>query len=205
MDALACSRSGDGAGGGASARLLSQLLTELDGIEALRRVVIVGATNRPDLLDPALLRPGRLDRLVCIGLPDRAARCEIAALHLRKMPHAAPTAAAVVESAADEVKQADLAGGDQEEEEEEEEEEEKKEGDAVSAARIADHTRGYSGAEVVAICREAALAALEEDYDVTAVMWRHFERALTRVKPQTTQKMIDFYSSFGGGKSGNAD
>ena len=201
MDALACSRSGDGAGGGASARLLSQLLTELDGIEALRRVVIVGATNRPDLLDPALLRPGRLDRLVCIGLPDRAARCEIAALHLRKMPHAAPTAAAVVESAADEVKQADLAGGDQEEEEEEEE----KEGDAVSAARIADHTRGYSGAEVVAICREAALAALEEDYDVTAVMWRHFERALTRVKPQTTQKMIDFYSSFGGGKSGNAD
>ena len=201
MDALACSRSGDGAGGGASARLLSQLLTELDGIEALRRVVIVGATNRPDLLDPALLRPGRLDRLVCIGLPDRAARCEIAALHLRKMPHAAPAAAAVVESAADEVKQADLAVGDQEEEEEEEE----KEGDAVSAARIADHTRGYSGAEVVAICREAALAALEEDYDVTAVMWRHFERALTRVKPQTTQKMIDFYSSFGGGKSGNAD
>jgi AAA family ATPase len=199
MDALACSRSGDGAGGGASARLLSQLLTELDGIEALRRVVIVGATNRPDLLDPALLRPGRLDRLVCIGLPDRAARCEIAALHLRKMPHAAPAAAATGESAADEVKQADPAGGDQEEEEE------KEEGGGVSAARIADHTRGYSGAEVVAICREAALAALEEDYDVTAVMWRHFERALTRVKPQTTQKMIDFYSSFGGGKSGNAD
>ena len=58
-------------------RVLSQLLTELDGIEALKQVVVLGATNRPDFLDPALLRPGRLDRLVYSPPPDRGDRAAI--------------------------------------------------------------------------------------------------------------------------------
>jgi transitional endoplasmic reticulum ATPase len=56
---------------------VAALLTELDGVEELRDVVVIGATNRPDLIDPALLRPGRLERLVYVPPPDGAARAEI--------------------------------------------------------------------------------------------------------------------------------
>ncbi len=84
IDALVSSR---GTGGGAVAeRVLSQLLTEMDGIEELRRVVVLGATNRLDLIDPALLRPGRFDLQLRLELPDRASRRQILAVHTRKRP-----------------------------------------------------------------------------------------------------------------------
>ncbi|MEM1515111.1 MAG: CDC48 family AAA ATPase [Candidatus Bathyarchaeia archaeon] len=67
-------------------RVISQLLTEMDGIEELRGVVVLAATNRPDILDPALLRPGRFDKLLCVPLPDYESRKEIVKLHLRKKP-----------------------------------------------------------------------------------------------------------------------
>ncbi len=70
-------------------RIVNQLLSELDGLEELRGVVIVGATNRPDLLDPALLRPGRFDALVYVPVPDAAARREILAVHTKPMALAA--------------------------------------------------------------------------------------------------------------------
>ncbi|PWB81077.1 MAG: AAA family ATPase [Candidatus Methylomirabilota bacterium] len=66
-------------------RIVNQLLSELDGLEELRGVVILGATNRPDLIDPALLRPGRFDALVYVPVPDAAARHEILAVHTRHM------------------------------------------------------------------------------------------------------------------------
>ena len=66
--------------------MLSQLLTELDGIEELKGVLVLAATNRPDLLDPAMLRPGRFDIQVEIPLPDRAAREKIFQIHLRERP-----------------------------------------------------------------------------------------------------------------------
>jgi transitional endoplasmic reticulum ATPase len=66
-------------------RIVNQLLSELDGLEELRGVVILGATNRPDLIDPALLRPGRFDALVYVPVPDTAARHEILAVHTRRM------------------------------------------------------------------------------------------------------------------------
>ncbi len=68
-------------------RVISQLLTELDGLEALRSIVVIAATNRPDLVDPALLRPGRFDRLVYIRPPDRDARLKIIRVHLEEKPH----------------------------------------------------------------------------------------------------------------------
>jgi len=68
-------------------RVISQLLTELDGLEALRSIVVIAATNRPDLIDPALLRPGRFDRLVYIRPPDRDARLKIIRVHLEEKPH----------------------------------------------------------------------------------------------------------------------
>jgi transitional endoplasmic reticulum ATPase len=67
-------------------RVVTQLLAELDGIEKLGNVVVLGATNRPDMLDPALLRPGRFDRLVYVPPPDYRARLEILKIHTRNMP-----------------------------------------------------------------------------------------------------------------------
>ena len=67
-------------------RVVSQLLTEMDGLEELKDVVVLAATNRPDLVDPALLRPGRLDRLIYIQVPDEEARQEIFKVHLRGKP-----------------------------------------------------------------------------------------------------------------------
>jgi len=66
-------------------RVISQLLTELDGLEKLENVVVIGATNRPDLVDPALLRPGRFDRLVLVPAPDEKARLDILKIHTKKM------------------------------------------------------------------------------------------------------------------------
>ncbi len=87
IDALASTRaSGGREDSGVGGRVLSQLLTELDGIEELKGVLVLAATNRIDLLDPALLRPGRFDMQVDLPLPDRAAREKIFEVHLRDRP-----------------------------------------------------------------------------------------------------------------------
>jgi transitional endoplasmic reticulum ATPase len=75
-----------GDAGGAADRVLNQLLTEMDGMTAKKTVFIIGATNRPDIIDPALLRPGRLDQLIYIPLPDEASRLQIFKACLRKSP-----------------------------------------------------------------------------------------------------------------------
>jgi transitional endoplasmic reticulum ATPase len=85
VDALAPVR-GQATDGGTTDRVVAALLTELDGVEALRNVVVVGATNRPDLVDPALLRPGRLERLVYVPPPDGPARAEILRAAARNVP-----------------------------------------------------------------------------------------------------------------------
>jgi transitional endoplasmic reticulum ATPase len=84
VDALAPARGGDD--NGPTDRVVAQLLTELDGIEELRDVFVVAATNRPELVDPALLRPGRLDRLVHVPPPDGAARGLILRAVTKRMP-----------------------------------------------------------------------------------------------------------------------
>ncbi len=93
IDALAAARSRGGEDSGVGARMLSQLLTELDGIEELKGVFVLAATNRPDLLDPALLRPGRFDMRFDIPVPDGAAREKIFQIHLRDRPLEAGTTA----------------------------------------------------------------------------------------------------------------
>jgi transitional endoplasmic reticulum ATPase len=67
-------------------RVLNQLLTEMDGLQSLQEVVVVAATNRPDIVDPALIRPGRFDRLVYAGVPTKAGREEVLKIHTKKMP-----------------------------------------------------------------------------------------------------------------------
>ncbi len=86
IDALVPARGAGGSDSHVGERVISQFLTELDGVEELEGVVVLAATNRPDLLDPALLRPGRFDIQVEIALPDRQERQEIFAIGLRNKP-----------------------------------------------------------------------------------------------------------------------
>ena len=87
LDSIAKARGGSGGdAGGASDRVLNQILTEMDGMNAKKNVFIIGATNRPDQIDPALLRPGRLDQLIYIPLPDDPSRLSILTAALRKSP-----------------------------------------------------------------------------------------------------------------------
>ena len=69
-----------------TARVVNQLLTEIDGLQELNDIVVIGATNRPDILDSALLRPGRFDRIVMVGSPDADSRKNIFAIHTKNMP-----------------------------------------------------------------------------------------------------------------------
>ncbi|KAI9182906.1 AAA+-type ATPase [Blastocladiella emersonii ATCC 22665] len=85
IDAIAGKRSSGDGGQSVSDRVLSQLLNEMDGVEPLVHVTIVAATNRPDIIDPALLRPGRIDRILYVGPPDCASRLEILRMHARRM------------------------------------------------------------------------------------------------------------------------
>ena len=87
LDSIGISRGrGSGGGGEAADRVINQLLTEMDGIGVKKNVFVVGATNRPDILDEALLRPGRLDQLVYIPLPDKKSRIAILKAVFRKTP-----------------------------------------------------------------------------------------------------------------------
>jgi transitional endoplasmic reticulum ATPase len=86
IDAIAPKRGGDFGDSHVTERLISQLLTELDGLEILTNVVVIGATNRPDIVDAALLRPGRFDRLLYVPPPDRDSRIQIIKIHIKKKP-----------------------------------------------------------------------------------------------------------------------
>ncbi|NJE41679.1 CDC48 family AAA ATPase [Thermococcus sp. GR6] len=153
-------------------RLINQLLTEMDGIEKNSGVVVIAATNRPDILDPALLRPGRFDRLILVPAPDEKARLEILKVHTRRVPLAKD----------------------------------------VNLRELAKKTEGYSGADLEALVREAALIAMrraisklptelieeesEEFLEQLRVSKKDFEEALKKVRPSITPYMIEYYKNF---------
>jgi len=88
IDSVAPTRGSGGGDSHVTERVISQFLTEMDGLEELRNVIIVAATNRPDIIDSALLRPGRFDRLLFVPPPDMEARKQIFKIHTRKTPMA---------------------------------------------------------------------------------------------------------------------
>ena len=153
IDAIAPARGYRHDTSGVTDRIVNQLLTELDGIEPLRRVVVIGATNRPDIVDPALLRPGRFDRLIYVQPPDFKARIEIFKVHTKRMPLAPD----------------------------------------VDLEELARKTEGYTGADIAAVCREAAILALREEFKVRPVEMRHFLEALKLVPPSLTKEDIERY------------
>ncbi|KTW27984.1 cell division control protein 48 [Pneumocystis carinii B80] len=111
LDSIAKSRGGSiGDSGGASDRVVNQLLTEMDGMTLKKNVFVIGATNRPDQIDPALMRPGRLDQLIYVPLPDMASRLSILKAQLRNSPVAANVDLSAIAKATHGFSGADLAG-----------------------------------------------------------------------------------------------
>merc|ERR1711904_492675 len=108
-DSLGTARGSDSGAGGASDRIMNQLLTEIDGVGVKKNVFFVGATNRPELLDDALLRPGRLDQLIYIPLPDRPARLSVLESTLKKSPIAPNVPLSFIAELTDGFSGADLA------------------------------------------------------------------------------------------------
>jgi transitional endoplasmic reticulum ATPase len=146
IDAIAARR-GTEVGTKVIEQMVNTFLAELDGLEDLTDVVVIGATNRPDLIDSALLRPGRFDRLISTPIPDKKTRLEIFKIHTKEMP------------LAKDVKLETLAG-------------------------LTDH---YVGADIQAICREAAILALRKSISAKEVKMSHFKAALNKVKPSATE------------------
>ena len=165
IDSIATERGQQTNDSGVGERVVSQLLTELDGLEELEDVVVIATSNRPDLIDNALLRPGRLDRHVHVPVPDRDAREAVFEVHTRRKPLA----------------------------------------DDVDLADLARRTEGYVGADIEAVCREAAMAAtrefvnsvspaeMSESVDNVRVSREHFEHALEEVNPSVTDEVRERY------------
>jgi len=149
-------------------RLINQLLTEMDGIQENSGVVVIGATNRPDIIDPALLRPGRFDRLILVPAPDEKARLEIFKVHTRKVPLA----------------------------------------EDVDLEELAKRTQGYTGADIEAVVREAAMLAMrralqegiirpgmkaDEIRQKVKVTMEDFEKALEKIGPSVSEETMEYY------------
>jgi transitional endoplasmic reticulum ATPase len=109
MDAIAPARGGGTSDSHVTERVISQILSEMDGLEALHNVVVIAATNRPDIIDPALLRPGRFDRMIEIGMPDQEARLDILKIHTAKRPLAEDVDLVAISKRTDGYSGADLA------------------------------------------------------------------------------------------------
>jgi transitional endoplasmic reticulum ATPase len=155
IDAIAARR-GLSAGTRVTEQVVSQLLTEMSGVEEMKDVVIMATTNRPDILDSALLRPGRFDRLIYVPAPEEKTREEIFKIHTKNMPLK-----------------------------------------AVDIKKLAKETKGYSGADIEALVREAALFSLREAMSkktkAKEVKKEHFEKALKKIKPSITVDMTKKY------------
>jgi transitional endoplasmic reticulum ATPase len=141
---------------GVSERVISQLLTEMDGIVTLEDIVVIAATNRPDMVDPAVLRPGRFDRLIYVPEPDEESKTQIFKIYTKNMPLTKD----------------------------------------VDAKTLASNSKNYSGADIEALCREAAMVALRRDMNAKEVTVGDFEEARKRIGPSTTPDMEKWYKSF---------
>jgi len=141
---------------GVTERVISQLLTEMDGIVALEDIVVIAATNRPDIVDPAVLRPGRFDRLIYVPQPDEKSRLEIFKIYTKNMPLT----------------------------------------EDVDVVHLATVTKNYSGADIEALCREAAMYALRVDVNAKEVTMTDFQEAMKRIGPSVTPDMEKWYKRF---------
>lgn len=155
IDSLAPRRGMGYADSGVSERVISQLLTEMDGIVSLDNIVVLAASNRPDIIDPAVLRPGRFDRMIYVPSPDEKTRLQIFQLYTKGMPLSKE----------------------------------------VSLPSLARTTKGFSGADIEALCREAAMNALRMDVEAKEVASDDFKKAMEKIGPSITPDMENWYQS----------
>jgi SpoVK/Ycf46/Vps4 family AAA+-type ATPase len=140
------------------AQITSELLTELDGIRQMSSVVVVGATNKPDSLDSAILRPGRFDKLVFVKPPNSAQRIELFKYYLKNVPCA-----------------------------------------PLQYDKLADATKGYTGADIAAVCREAKSAALESELHTGTEGKISMQTLLTiigKTRPSAPDDVVAQYAEF---------
>ncbi|XP_063166892.1 ATPase family gene 2 protein homolog A [Candoia aspera] len=156
IDALAVERGSSSSSVNVTNRVLAQLLTEMDGIEQLKDVTVLAATNRPDMIDKALIRPGRFDRIIYVPLPDEATRREVFKIQFCNMPVSSE----------------------------------------VNLDELVIQTEKYSGAEITAVCREAALLALQEDIEAKCIMKEHFQQAMVIVTPRIPDSLQKCYEAY---------
>jgi len=157
FDSIAPSRGRYTSDSGVTEKVLSQFLTELDGLEITKDILVIAATNRPDILDPALIRPGRIDRILLVPPPDEAEREEILKIFTKKMPLA----------------------------------------NDVTIKKINERLKGFSGADIETLCREAAMIALRENMRARKVTLEHFKEAREITNPSISAEMIKWYTQFG--------
>ena len=193
-----------------SEMVVNQILTEMDGLEDLSDVVIIAATNRPDMLDTALLRPGRFDRIILTPPPDEASRVEIFKVHTKGMP---------ISLSKDDIKKIEkdsknikisanvnlaskMAADEPIAEEDATKIKPKQQPKNIKdlpekeklVYYLASRTEGYAGADIEAVCREAAIIALREDIKAKEVTVKHFEKALKEVSPSVTKEIEKTYA-----------
>jgi len=157
FDSIAPSRGRYTSDSGVSEKVLSQFLTELDGLEVNKDILVIAATNRPDILDPALIRPGRIDRILLVPAPDEKGRMEIFKIFTKNMPLASD----------------------------------------VDLELINKKLKGFSGADIETLCREAAMIALRENLRARKVTFEHLKVAKESVNPSITPEIIKWYEQFG--------
>ena len=162
IDALAGKR-GIEAGTKVTERVLNQMLAEMDGLEDLTDILVIGATNRPDMLDPGLLRPGRFDKILLVGAPDEKGRLQILEIHTKKMPIGDGKKLLTPEKREALLKE------------------------------LAKKTEGYTGADLEAVAREAAMLSLRESMDSKFVTEEHFLESLKKVKPSVSKPILEVY------------
>jgi transitional endoplasmic reticulum ATPase len=161
LDSLVPARGGGMGEPQVTERVVNTILAEMDGLEELQSVVVIGATNRPNLVDPALLRPGRFDELIYVGVPDQAGRARILGIQTQRMPLAADVDLAHVAERTDRYTGADLE-------------------DVVRRAGLIALRRSVEAGEVTAADFDAALA--ESRASVTLELEREYEQMASRLK-----------------------
>lgn len=185
LDSIAQQRGGSqGDGGGAGDRVMNQLLTEMDGVGARKNVFIIGATNRPDIIDPALMRPGRLDQLIYIPMPDYESRLSILKAVLRKSPISKDVDLQFLAAQTEKFTGADLTEICQR---------------AAKLAIREDITRNIEREKI----KEDAIAQgvmqdgdVEEEDLVPEILPRHFEEAVRNARRSVSDRDLAQYSSF---------
>jgi transitional endoplasmic reticulum ATPase len=168
LDSLVPARGGSFGEPQVTERVVNTILAEMDGLEELQNVVVIGATNRPTLVDPALLRPGRFDELIYVGTPDTAGRRRILAIHTKGMPLGADVD---LESLAKRTER--FTGADHE--------------DLVRRAGLTARRRGLDAAKVTMADFESALS--ETRASVTAEMLEEYDRIRETLKSEATRPM----------------